>query len=293
MSSSFLIYGAVIGDIYGSAYEFSSLPSEKAPSLKSPLLYENRDYTDDTVRTIAVLSALQSKTDVASSRRSFAKKYPPKKGGFGNKFQQWLDHPNRESYHSYGNGAGRRISPVSYFSSSLEECDRLALSITSLTHDSREGIKAGCLIADLIYLALNGCRKEQRKVFALSYYPDFLSFRFDVLHATYFHTAKAEESVPEALFCFFQTNSFQECLHSVCYIGGDADTIGARSLAIASAYYKEIPEEYLSFADSKLPKEFISLLRKMPCRTNKEGSLSVSKERIEQLPSYQKAVKES
>ena len=61
MSSS-LIYGAIIGDIYGSAYEFSSHPNEKAPSLHSPLLFENRDYTDDTVRTRAVLSALEQKT---------------------------------------------------------------------------------------------------------------------------------------------------------------------------------------------------------------------------------------
>ena len=291
MSSS-LIYGAIIGDIYGSAYEFSSHPNEKAPSLHSPLLFENRDYTDDTVRTRAVLSALEQKTDIAATRRSFAKKYPPKKGGFGSRFQEWLDHPNRGPYHSYGNGAGRRISPVSYFSSSLEECDQLAFSITSLTHDSKEGIKAGCLIADLIYLALNGYSKEQRKDFALSYYPGFLSFQFDVLHETYIHTAKAEDSVPEALFCFFQTHSFQECLHSVCYIGGDADTIGARSLSIASAYYKSIPQEYLSFADSKLPKEFIALLRQAPCKTMETSLLPIA-ERIKRLPSYLKAVKQS
>lgn len=281
-----LLYGALIGDIYGSAYEFSCKDDEKAESRTSPFKRQDRDYTDDSVRTRAILSALEKKTDAAKERRLFASLYPPKKGGFGTKFSYWLTHRDRGDYKSYGNGAGRRISPVAYFSSSLIDCDSKAYEITSLTHGHKEGIKAGAIIADLTYMALKGYPIDDRKRLALLYYPSCLSFDFDTLHKNYIHTAKAIDSVPQALFCFFNTRSFAQCLHAVCYIGGDSDTIGARSLAIASAYYRQIPEDRISLADSKLPKDFISRLKKAPIVNKENPSPSLPGDTITSLPSY-------
>lgn len=291
MKDSFLIYGAVIGDVVGSAYEFSRSEKDKAPSRVAKLNLQDRNYTDDTVRTRAVLYSLEEKEDTAVSRRFFGKHFPPKKGGFGSRFSSWLSDSSKGPYHSFGNGAGRRISPVAYFASSLKECDDKAKEITSLTHDHMEGIKAGCIIADLTYLALKGYSKEERKKLVLAYYPECLSFGLEDLHQHYVHTEKARDSVPQALFCFFATDSFLSCLQAVCYIGGDADTIGARSMAIASAYYRSIPDLWINFVSSLLPTEFNALLQKAPCPIVAKHSHPLKEEEIKTLTSYQRRKK--
>ncbi len=281
------LYGAFIGDIFGSAYEFSSSPENKLPSLSATDFdFRNSDYTDDSVRTGAILSSLRHKQSAAEERRRFAKEYPPRKGGFGLRFSSWLSDPKRKAYHSFGNGAGRRISPVPYFSSTLFDCDSLAVKITALTHDHKEGIKAGAVIADLIYLALNGYRKEDREKFALLFYPDCLSFNFTFLHLFYSYNAKAAGSVPQALFCFFKTNNFLSCLKAVCYIGGDADTIGARSLAIALAYYQKVPDNILSFTKTKLPLSFVERIEKAPLPQKNKSTPVYKEEERKKLPSY-------
>ena len=45
-------------------------------------------------------------------------------------------------------------------------------------------------------------------------------------------------------------------------IGDDSDTISSIAGEIAAAYYKEIAQEMIEFAESKLPNEFIEVLNK-------------------------------
>ena len=54
-----------------------------------------------------------------------------------------------------------------------------------------------------------------------------------------------QATVPQALFCFLISNSFEDCLRTTVSIGGDTDTLCAISCAIAEAYYKEIDKELL------------------------------------------------
>lgn len=50
-----------------------------------------------------------------------------------------------------------------------------------------------------------------------------------------------------ALFCFFNTDSFAECVLTAVNLGGDTDSVGAVAGQIAGAYYglSEIPERFI------------------------------------------------
>ena len=47
------MYGAIIGDIAGSIYEFGTMKTKEFP-----LFTEEKDFTDDSVMTLAVAKAL-------------------------------------------------------------------------------------------------------------------------------------------------------------------------------------------------------------------------------------------
>ena len=258
-----LIYGAVIGDILGSLYEFSYSPSEKAPNYTDfEFDIQKANYTDDTVMTFAVAVSLLSHKDVSTCMRDIAKLYPCPKGGYGGRFKQWLFREDMGPYHSCGNGAGMRVSPVAYFANSEEECKQLAKMVTEVTHDHEEGLKGAEVVSMMIYYALHGKDKAFLKEYASSQYD--VDFDIEDLHLHYFHEETCQRSVPQALFAFLSSTSFEDCLRRVCYIGGDSDTTGAMACAIASAYYKDIPQKFLDLAKQKLPSHMVQIFDSVP-----------------------------
>lgn len=260
-----LIYGAIIGDIFGSNYEFTNHVEDKPQNLKGfPLMNGEENYTDDTVMTIAVTKALSKKEDISKTMREIAKDYPCPKGGYGGRFQAWLEDPAMGPYRSFGNGAGMRVSPVAYFAKNPKECKALAIQVTENTHNHLEGLKAAKTIALMTYYALHGKPRHFLKEYAEDHYPGCSKLDLEELHQHYGMEETCQKSVPQALYCFLSSTSFEDCLRRVCYIGGDADTIGAMACAIASAYYKKIPETLLRRAKSLLPKDFIEVLEKVP-----------------------------
>ncbi len=257
-----LVFGAVIGDILGSIYEFSFGPEDKAENYTGfKFELSEGNYTDDTVMSAAVAYALLTGKDVSKVLRGFAYRYPCPKGGYGGRFRQWLLDPYMEAYHSCGNGAGMRVSPVAYFAKDEEDCKRLSKMVTEVTHNHPEGLKGAETVAMMVYYALHGKDKEFLYQYAKSQYD--VDFDIEDLHQHYKHQELCQTSVPQAIFAFLSSSSFEDCIRRVCYIGGDADTTGAMACAIASAYYKEIPEWMLNMVKEKLDhhlyKTFISV----------------------------------
>jgi ADP-ribosylglycohydrolase len=61
--------------------------------------------------------------------------------------------------------------------------------------------------------------------------------------------------VPQAIKCFLESTSFEDAIRTAISLGGDSDTIGAITGAIAEAYYgvpDNIKEKALSYLDEKL-----------------------------------------
>ena len=87
------------------------------------------------------------------------KRYADK--GYGGMFFAWLNDPTQGPYDSWCNGAAMRISAAGYLGASITEVKRLSYMVTSVTHDHIEGIKGAEATAVAIFLARNGCSKEE------------------------------------------------------------------------------------------------------------------------------------
>ena len=163
------MYGAILGDIIGSPYEFDQGGKRK----EFPLFAENATFTDDTVMTIAVAEALLDSEDLVNeaaihqrlvgSMQEYGKLFP--KAGYGGQFKLWLRDKEPEPYYSYGNGSAMRVSSVAWLYDDLEQVRRMARLSAEVTHNHPEGIKGAEATASVIFLARTGSTKAEIKAY--------------------------------------------------------------------------------------------------------------------------------
>ncbi len=132
------MYGAIIGDIIGSRFEFEN----NHKSREFELFTSECDYTDDTVMTIAVAEALMDAGPDADEKtiksllikfmKKWGQKYPY--AGYGARFIDWVLTDNPEPYGSYGNGSGMRVSSVGWLYDSLDRTREVARWTAEVTH---------------------------------------------------------------------------------------------------------------------------------------------------------------
>ena len=139
------MYGAILGDIIGSPFEFDRGDKTKNFDLFS----EGCGFTDDSVMTIAVGEALLAvgpeaavkkiEDAVASNMQDWGKRYPH--AGYGGSFRHWLKENNPKPYGSYGNGSAMRVSAAGWLYDSIERTREVARATANVTHNHPEGIK--------------------------------------------------------------------------------------------------------------------------------------------------------
>lgn len=69
---------------------------------------------------------------------------------------------------------------------------------------------------------------------------------------TYEFNESCQDTVPQALQAFFESENFEDAIRNAISIGGDSDTLGAITGAVAGAYYgvpKEIEERAMKYLD--------------------------------------------
>lgn len=91
--------GAIIGDIVGSRFEFN--PTN---DYNFELFTEECGFTDDTICTVAIADALLHDYDYGHYLHEWCRKYPNPKGGYGNRFREWVMSDDPTPYNSLGNG---------------------------------------------------------------------------------------------------------------------------------------------------------------------------------------------
>ena len=233
------MYGAIIGDTVGSVYEFDNVKTKEFP-----LFSEYSSFTDDSVMTIAVAAALlRWKQDGADLHRAtveemqrFGRLYPHPKGAYGGRFSQWLRSDDPQPYNSLGNGSAMRVSPCGLIAGSLEEALELAAVSAEVTHNHPEGIKGAQATAAAIYLAKTGSGiPEIRSYISENFYP--MDRTLDEIRPDYHFDETCPGTVPEAITAFLESKSFEDAIRNAVSLGGDSDTIGAITGAIAWAYY--------------------------------------------------------
>lgn len=234
------MYGAIIGDIVGSAYEFYNIKTKEFP-LFSP----GCDYTDDSLMTIAVAQALaqpwQNPQDfqqhLVQTMQAMGRAYPHPTGAYGGRFSAWLRSPAPQPYGSYGNGSAMRVSPCALYAATLEEALALAKASAEVTHNHPEGIKGAQAVAGAIYLARTGSSKEQIRDFIREhFYP--LNQPLDEIRPAYQFDESCQGTVPQAIQAFLEADSFEDAIRNAVSLGGDSDTLAAITGSIAWSYYR-------------------------------------------------------
>lgn len=272
--------GAIIGDIVGSRFEWANCRSKDFE-----LLNHHCFFTDDSVMTLAVASALLSSkpdySDLAAQAtkqmQTLGREYP--NSGYGGMFSSWLLASNPQPYNSFGNGAAMRVSACGYAGETLDEVKQLSRQATAVTHNHPEGIKGAEATAVAVWMARQDrSLLEIRDFITKNYYP--IDFKLNDIRENYEFNETCQETVPQALEAFFESTDFEDAIRNAISIGGDSDTLAAITGAIAEAYYgvpTNIRKHAMTFLDQRLLKILLDFEGKYPPKLeNKEESGSVS-----------------
>ena len=258
-----MLYGAIIGDIAGSRFEFNNYRKKDFE-----LFAKNCFFTDDTVMTLAVAKAIlqcggnysRLQETAALTMREVGRHYPG--CGYGGRFNVWMFSDNMPAYHSYGNGSAMRVSAAAYAANSREQVKELARAVTCVTHDHPEGIKGAEVTALLIYDALHGADMNELRAVAENYYD--LDFTIDQIRPHYRFNETCQNTVPQALQAFFEASSFEDAIRTAVSVGGDSDTLAAITGSVAEAFFG-VPDEMKQKAESYLDARLLNILKEFNC----------------------------
>lgn len=272
------LLGTGIGDALGRSCEGG--PSLQPENVRE--LVEETDifrYTDDTQQMVSLAESLSEKEgfDGEHLASRLVENFDPARGyGPGStrvirslqSSESW-EEPAQELFGgsgSYGNGSSMRVAPVGLFCfDDLENLRSLARDSSRITHVHRLGMEGAVFQASSVALAVNKDSSSDldREKF-LEDLQDFLvekeykekinqirellasdPDKSEVVR-TLGNGIEAHNSVPTACYCFLSHfTDFEEAVVYAVSLGGDADTIGAMTGAIAGAYHgsKQIPSE--------------------------------------------------
>lgn len=265
--------GAIIGDIVGSFYEVEEVQAIKKNHDKkrtyedritilnktTPLFTDNCSYTDDTVLTCSIAHALIEPQTFEKSLRKYGLKEielgKDKYGRsrFGKGFVSWLK--DAKIGDSYGNGASMRISPIAYFYDDLDIILEKTKEATIPSHNNEEAIIGAQAVSTAIFLSRNNYSQQEIKQELERRFNYSFEFNIEDLQHNYRFSSRTIDSVPQAIFCFLESTSFEDCLRKSISIGGDTDTIAAISCSIAESFFG-IPEDIKQKALEYLPIEY-------------------------------------
>ena len=299
------LIGTAVGDSLGARRECSPADTEVADLAPR--------YTDDTTLTIAVAESLVECGGYHywHMAERFLKKYEQEpwrryghtisrvfrlmrngKLGFG-----MID---RELYPdgSYGNGAPMRISPVGLlYYDDPKTLREIACHCAGITHSHELGLEGAALQACAVALAVLATPQDihtteflgaLRMFIKPGPYQDKLKAMIRLLGeepakedvvALLGTGASSLESVPTAIYAFLSTRDFKSALTFAVGLGGDSDTIGAMTGAIAGACYgiDGVPSQWRETVENR---EYLEQLAKKLWDA-KTGAVKVSVKDVE------------
>ena len=266
------MYGAILGDVIGSPYEFDRGNKSKDFPLFSPKSH----FTDDTVMTIAVAEVFLDddlmmdeetiRQRLTESMQRYGKLYP--RAGYGGMFRHWLKSDNPQPYGSYGNGSAMRVSSVAWLFDDLGLVRLMARLSAEVTHNHPEGIKGAEATAAAIFLARTGHRKAEIKAYIEGQFGFDLSRTCDEIRPSYHHVESCQETVPEAITAFLEGESFENAIRTAVSLGGDCDTLTCIAGAIAEGFYG-VPEDLKQECRNRLPEQLLEVLQKFDSFLNR------------------------
>jgi len=249
------MYGAIIGDLAGSIYEYNQIEKVTSINVRS-LIEKDSFFSDDTILTVAILDAILNNKDYEYYLKMYARDYfnyqpdvkPYFSSPFSPGFTKWVN--GNEIGKSSGNGAMMRISSVGYLFDTEDDIYKNVVSATKPSHNASEAIECANIVAIIILYARMGMEKEEiiKKLNLKLNYKPFKNFNYTCY-----------ETLDNCLYALFNSNTFEESLKKVISFGGDTDTNACIVGSMAEALYG-IDTDLVNLAKSKIPKEFVNKL---------------------------------
>lgn len=178
--------------------------------------------------------------------------------------------------HTAGNGSIMRLAPISMFlSPDVDAVERCAVDSSRTTHGAQECVDACRLLARILHRALLGQSKDDvilgdcgtfrgaERIVSIADGEWRDKARLDIWGSGY-----VVESLEAALWCFWNTHSFEEAVLAAANLGDDADTTAAVCGQVAGAYYgaSGIPAAWLGTLAMRDQIECLADQLTCPCR---------------------------
>jgi len=274
------LIGVAVGDSLGARNEGATVINDDMADL-SPR------YTDDTVMTIGVAESLAMHKDfhywhMTDRLMRLHEKEPWRRyGNTTTRVFRMMRHGrlgfgmlDRDVYPdgSYGNGAAMRVAPVGlmYYDDPRVLRD-IAFHCASITHSNELALEGAVLQACAVALAvlaepgdintteflaalrmITQCKPYQEKLKTIIRFRSEDRDRREVIRQLG-NSGAALESVPTAIHSFLANPDFKSAVLYAVSLGGDADTIGAMTGAIAGACYgiEGIPSQWRETVENR------------------------------------------
>ena len=228
--------GAISGDVIGSVHE-----GAPAKAKDFPLFVPGSTFTDDTVLTIAVGSAIREGVDFGASIRRWGRRYPH--AGYGGWFREWLFREDAAPYNSFGNGSAMRVSPIGWAFDDLDVILHEAAKSAEVTHNHPEGIKGAQAVAAAIFVARSGQGKERIAALLSDRFGYDCTMGLSALQRRGGFDVTCQGTVPAAAVAFLHSTDFEDAVRNAVSFGGDADTLACIAGSMAEAHYGRVPAE--------------------------------------------------
>ena len=254
MGDLFTMYGAILGDIIGSRFEFNNIKSKEFK------LFDNTcQFTDDTILTCAAADWIVNGASPEEKLVFWANKYISRTHfghtAFSPGFMNWVSCDNRKPYQAKTNGCLMRVSPIAFFEKNTKKAIEKAVEFTSITHNHEESINAVIAYVKIIHSVISGCSNDKIIKIGEEHGYNFIS---DVdterqkMDKFYFSCNK---TFAPAIVCVLEAKSYEDAIRNAVSLGGDSDTLACIAGAVAEAKFgipENIAKQGIEFLDNDI-----------------------------------------
>lgn len=238
------LIGSVLGDIAGSQYEFTRLRPDDLDWKNCQLFTNKCRYTDDSIMGIGTKMAIledEVNPNFAKWYRNLGQMYP--RAGYGGMFRQWIKSADSQPYGSFGNGSAMRAAFIGEHFDSIEKVTDAAKASAIVTHNHPEGIKGAVVTAVCSFIVKKGGTKQDIYNYVNRFYGSEEKYKYpismslDDMRNIYKWDVSCQGSVPAAIRCVLEANSYEEFLRNVFSLPCDMDTLGAIGGGVAEELF--------------------------------------------------------
>ena len=267
------MYGAILGDIIGSRFEFNNIKS------KNFELFDDKcQFTDDTILTCAAADWVINGGSAEEKLVFWAKKYinntnPSGHAAFSSGFMAWVNNENRQPYQAKTNGCLMRVSPIPFVERNTKMALDKAIEFTSVTHNHEDSINAVSAYVKIIHCALSGHYNFNDRIIEIGNQHGY-DFTTTVEQERekmdkFYYTCK-KTFVP-AIVSVLNANSYEDAVRNAVSLGGDTDTLACIAGAVAEAKFgipDNIAKQGIRFLDNDVKKVLSDLYKTAENRHN-------------------------